>query len=63
MDVAAKGLQAGLFVGLEQRRAGKADKEGVGQQLFHRLVQLACLGAVTLIDKDIEIPLGTEIFG
>ena len=52
MDVAAEDFQAGLLVLLEQRRAGEADEDGIGQHGLHHAVQLSGLGAVALVDKD-----------
>ena len=49
-----------LLVGLEQRRAGEADEHGVRQDRLHRLVQVAGLGAVALVDEDEEVALGRK---
>ncbi|MNJ32553.1 hypothetical protein D3C77_272200 [compost metagenome] len=62
MDVATKHLDALLLVSLEQWRTGKADKHCVGQNQLHGFVQLAGLGAVTLVDEHIEIALGAEVW-
>ncbi|MNN54289.1 hypothetical protein D3C81_1690990 [compost metagenome] len=62
MDVAAKHLDALLFVGLKQRRTGKADKHRIRQDHLHGFVQLAGLGAVALIDEYIDIALGAEVW-
>ena len=45
----------------QQRCAGEADKHGVGQDFLHRVVQIARLRAVTLVDKDVEVTFGFEI--
>ena len=50
-----------LLVVLEQRRAGEADEHGARQQRLHRLVQLARLGAVALVDEDEDVALGAEV--
>ena len=52
VDVAAEDFEAGLLVLLEQRRAGEADEDRVGQHRLHHAVQLAALGAVALVDED-----------
>ena len=51
VDVAAEDLQAGLLILLEQRRAGEANVDGVGQDGFHDAVQFAALGAVALVHE------------
>ena len=61
VDVAAKDLDALLLVGLEQGRAGEAEKQGIRQQRLHRLVQVATLGAVALIDEHMQVALGLEV--
>ena len=61
VDVAAEDLDARLLVGLQQRRAGEADEHRVRQDRLHRLVQLAGLGAVALVDEDEDIALGLEV--
>jgi hypothetical protein len=55
MDIAAKDLHAGLPCLLQQRRAGKADKDCIGHHGLHHAVQLAALGAVAFIDKDKDL--------
>ena len=61
MDVAAEGFQTGLLVLFQKRCAGEADENGIGKDGFHGLVEFAGLGTVTLIHKDHNIALGTEI--
>ena len=61
VDEAAEGLDARGLVGLEQRRAGEADEHRPGQELLHRVVHLAGLGAVRLVDEDEDVALGTEV--
>ncbi len=61
VDVAAKDLDAFLLVRLQQRRAGEADKERIRQQRLHRLVQVAALGAMALIDEHMDVALGLEV--
>ena len=63
MDIAAKDLDGLFLVLLQERRAGEADEHGLGQDGLHGLVQLAGLGAVTLIHKDKELALALEIAG
>lgn len=60
VDVAPEHLDAFPLVGLEQRGAGEADEQGVGQQRLHGLVQVAGLGAVALVHEDVDIALGLE---
>src|ERR1700730_7023576 len=52
MDVAAKDLQAGLLILLEQGRAGEADKDSGGHHRLHYAMQLAALSTVTFVYKD-----------
>jgi len=52
VDVASEDLDALLFVGLEQRRAGEADEHGMRDDGLHRLVQLTGLRAVAFVHKD-----------
>ena len=54
----AERLDARGLVGLEQWRAGEADEHRARQQLLHRVVHLAGLGAVGLVDEDEEVALG-----
>ena len=61
VDVAAEHLDAFLLVRLEQRRAGEADEQRIGQQRLHGLVQFARLGAVALIDEHMNVALGLEV--
>ena len=61
VDVAAKHLDALLLVGLQQRRAGEADEQRVGQDGLHRLVQFAGLGAVAFVHEHVEIAVGFEV--
>jgi hypothetical protein len=59
VDVAAKDLQARLRVLFEQRRAREADENRVGgHERLHGAVQLAALGAVAFVHKDIEFAHG-----
>ncbi len=51
VDVAAKDLQAGLLVLLQQRRAGEADEDGIRHDRLHQLVQPAALRAVAFVDE------------
>ena len=53
MDDGTK-LVGGLVI-LEQRRAGKGDKGGIGQRPLHADMVLAPLAAVALIDQHDEI--------
>ena len=49
------------LVGLEQRRAGEADEHRARQQLLHGVVHLAGLRAVSLVDEDEDVALGSEV--
>ena len=60
MDVSAKDLDALLLVGLQQRRAGEADEHCIGQYRLHGFMQLARLGAVAFVHKDLDVALGLE---
>ena len=55
VDVAAEDFEAGLLVLLQQRRAGEADEDGIGQERLHGPVQLAALGAVALVHEDEQL--------
>ena len=61
VDVGAEHFEAGLLVGLQQRRAGEADEHRVWQDRLHRLVQIAALRPVAFVDKDVNVALGVEI--
>ena len=52
VDVTAEDFQAGLFVLLQERRAGETDEDRVGHDGFHDAVQFAALGAVTFVHED-----------
>ena len=56
-------LDASALVGLEQRGSGETDQRRLGQECLHCLVQLAGLGAVALVHKDKDGPLGAEVWG
>ena len=63
MDVSTEGFQTGLLILLEQGRAGKADEDRLRQNGLHCFMEFAGLGAMALVDKYIDISLGTEILG
>ena len=60
VDVAPENLDALLLVRLEQGRAGETDEHRAGQNLLHRLVQLARLRAMALIHEHKQSALGFE---
>ena len=55
VDIAPEDVTRHLLVFLQQRRAGEADKDGMAEPALHLLVHVPALGAVTLIDKDVEL--------
>ena len=62
MDVRAKYLQTGLLIFFHQWSTCETDKSGIRQNGFHRFVELAGLGTVAFIHKDIEISFGRKVF-
>ena len=63
MDISAEGFQTGLLVFLQKRCASKTNKDGIGQDRFHGLVELAGLRAVALIHKNHNIALCGKVLG
>ena len=61
VDISTEHFHRFLFVCFQQRRAGKADKQGVRQDFLHRRVQLARLRAVAFVHKDENIALRHKI--
>ena len=61
VDISTEHFHRFLLVRFQQRRAGKADKQGIGQDFFHCRVQLARLRAVAFVHKDKNIALGQKI--
>src|ERR1700730_18235279 len=52
MDIAAKNLQAGLLILLEQWCAREADKDSVGHHRLHHTMQFAALSSMAFVYKD-----------
>src|SRR5207237_1641097 len=52
VDIAAKRLQTGARVSLEQGGAGKADEYRIGHQRLHHSMQTAVLRPVALVHED-----------
>jgi hypothetical protein len=50
-------FEGGCRIFFQERRADKPDKERIGHQGLHGLMQLATLRPVALINKNEEIPL------
>ena len=63
MDISAEGFQTGLLVLLQKRCARETDKDGIGEDRLHGLVELTGLSAVTLIHKYHDITFCGEILG
>ena len=55
VDVRAEDLDTALLVGPEERGSRKADERGSGEDGLHGLVELAGLGAVTLVHEDEDL--------
>ena len=54
VDVGAEDVAGGLLVFPQQGGAGEADEDGVGEPRLQLAVQGAALGAVALVDEDVE---------
>ncbi|MNV93772.1 hypothetical protein D3C71_1885010 [compost metagenome] len=57
MDIRAEHFAGGLPILAQQRCAGEAYEDGVGQPALHLLVHVAALGAVAFVHEYIETPM------
>jgi len=61
VDVGAEDLDAPLLVRAQERRAGEPDEHGIGQDRLHRVVEVAGLRAMALVDEDVDVALGAKV--